>query len=83
MLKDLQEFASKGCIDLSKVRSDTKQLKDFCNVNNKDEVDEKKERVKTLINQLRSHLEDLERFAYENGHGELPVSDLKQRQVCF
>lgn len=76
MLKDLQKFASKGCIDLNKIRTDTKQLKNYTN-----NMCEKNEHVNTLIKQLRSHLEELERFAYDNGYGELPLSELKQRQV--
>ena len=34
----------------------------------------------SLIRELKSQTEDLEKFAYENGGGELPTSQLKQRQ---
>lgn len=79
MLKDLQNFASKSCVDLNKIRIDTKQIKNYSNSTNN--INEKNERVNALIKQLRSHLEDLEHFAYDSGHGDLPLSELKQRQV--
>lgn len=78
MLKELQEFASKGCIDIAQVRNETEQLKEE---NNGKPIQEKKAKVLQLINQLRQQMEDLEKFAYENGQGEMPICELKQRQV--
>lgn len=87
MLKELQEFASKGCIDIAQVRNETEQLKQFnenlAGNNNVELIQEKKAKVLQLINQLREQMRDLEKFAYENGHGEMPLSELKQRQVSF
>ncbi|KAI1719496.1 RUN domain-containing protein [Ditylenchus destructor] len=79
MLKELQEFASKGCIDISQVRQETEQLKSAAQTEDQS-VREKKDRVLNLISHLRTQLEDLEQFAYENGHGGIPLIELKQRQ---
>lgn len=40
----------------------------------------KRSRVLDLIAKMRAQTEDLERFAYEHGHGGLPMSELKERQ---
>uniref|UniRef100_A0A915D7U6 RUN domain-containing protein n=1 Tax=Ditylenchus dipsaci TaxID=166011 RepID=A0A915D7U6_9BILA len=79
MLKELQDFASRGCIDISQVRQDTEQLKSAEKTDDV-EVREKKDKVLSLISHLRKQLEDLEQFAYANGQGDMPLSELKQRQ---
>lgn len=98
LLKELNEFASKGCIDIAQVRQDTEELRALSNndrgrgesrtsdsINDGDadasKINEKKSRVLALITQLRTQLEELERYAYEQGQGELPMRELKQRQV--
>lgn len=89
MLKELQEFASTGCIDIAKVRMDTIQLKQLetddsatIKLLNEDYAKEKRFNVLELITKLRLQMEDLEKFAFENGQmTEMPLRELKQRQV--
>uniref|UniRef100_A0A914CY44 RUN domain-containing protein n=1 Tax=Acrobeloides nanus TaxID=290746 RepID=A0A914CY44_9BILA len=82
MLKELQDFASRGCIDIGEVKQETKKIQET--QQNGQTIDEdirqKRARVCELIRHLRHQLEDLEKFAYENGEGELPMSELRQRQ---
>lgn len=81
MLKELQEFASRGCIDIGEVKQETKKIQEHQEGENLDEnIQQKRDRVFELIKHLRQQLEDLEKFAYENGEGELPMSELRHRQ---
>lgn len=75
------EFASQGCFDISSIREETNEIREHLQSGAKTaEIGEKRTRVLELIQKLRSQTEDLERFAYENGHGEMPLNELKQRQ---
>lgn len=47
------------------------------------DVDQQKERQKILIAHLKQQLEDLEKYAYESGEGDLPSVEVMARQVCF
>ncbi|KAI6189927.1 RUN domain-containing protein [Aphelenchoides bicaudatus] len=81
MLKELVEFASQSCFDISSLREETHQIREQLQSGMQTaEIGEKKARVVELIQKLRSQTEDLEKFAYENGHGEMPLCQLKQRQ---
>ncbi|KAE9414091.1 hypothetical protein Angca_003637, partial [Angiostrongylus cantonensis] len=74
LLKNLQDFAFKGCADmneLKKLRSQT----EFGEV-----LEIQKQRQNELLKQLREQLEDLERIAYENGEGDMPSTLIIQKQ---
>uniref|UniRef100_A0A7E4V270 RUN domain-containing protein n=1 Tax=Panagrellus redivivus TaxID=6233 RepID=A0A7E4V270_PANRE len=77
LLQELQQIASKPCIDLDEIKQDAAEIR---NSKNDAEVDEKRRRVLKLIRDLKSQTEDLEKFAYEQGSGELPSTELKNRQ---
>ena len=78
LLKELQDFASKPCIDLTEVKQEAQEIRSQNDLN--EEIDEKRKRVLSLIRELKKQTDDLEKFAYEQGIGELPASELKQRQ---
>lgn len=81
MLKELMDFASQGCIDISDVREQANQLKQLQDSHGDSEtIKEKRAQVLDLIQKLRNQTEDLEKFAYDQGHGGMPMSELKQRQ---
>lgn len=82
LLKELVEFASQGCFDISSIREETNELREHLQSGseNSEEIGEKRKRVLELISKLRSQTEDLEKFAYESGHGLMPLCTLKQRQ---
>lgn len=40
-------------------------------------------RQKELIDKLKEQLDDLERYAYESGEGNMPSTVIIQKQVCF
>ncbi|CAI2355580.1 unnamed protein product [Caenorhabditis sp. 36 PRJEB53466] len=75
LLKELQEFAFKGCTDmneLQRLRSESESGNDV--------LERQNERQKELLRQLREQVEDLERAAYENGEGTLPSTVILQKQ---
>lgn len=47
------------------------------------DVNQQKERQKILIAHLKQQLEDLEKYAYESGEGDLPSAEVMARQVYF
>ncbi|GMT06208.1 hypothetical protein PENTCL1PPCAC_28382, partial [Pristionchus entomophagus] len=75
LLKELQEFAFKGCADttgLTRMRSES---------SSDEEVLEKQRiRQKELIDKLKEQLDDLERYAYESGEGDMPSTVIIQKQ---
>lgn len=75
MLSGLVEFAFRGIPDASsKVDSaDQDQMSDVTS-------DLEKERQRDMINQVKAQLEELERYAYENGAGILPQTMLVEKQ---
>ncbi|EPB80884.1 hypothetical protein ANCCEY_00086 [Ancylostoma ceylanicum] len=74
LLKDLQDFAFKGCADMN-------ELKRLRSESEGGEVLEiQKERQNELLKQLREQLEDLEKIAYENGEGDMPSTLILQKQ---
>uniref|UniRef100_A0A1I7SJQ7 LZ3wCH domain-containing protein n=2 Tax=Bursaphelenchus xylophilus TaxID=6326 RepID=A0A1I7SJQ7_BURXY len=81
MLKELLDFASQGCIDITDVRAQAKELKKLQETDGETpQVKEKRAHVLDLIQKLRQQTEDLEKFAYDFGHGGMPMSELKLRQ---
>ncbi|CAB3400859.1 unnamed protein product [Caenorhabditis bovis] len=75
MLKELQEFAFKGCADmheLKRMRSESEGGSDV--------LEKQRERQNELLKQLREQVEDLERIAYENGEGNMPSTLILQKQ---
>ncbi|GMR60491.1 hypothetical protein PMAYCL1PPCAC_30686, partial [Pristionchus mayeri] len=75
LLKELQEFAFKGC-------ADTTELKRMRSESNSDEEVLEKQRIrqKELIDKLKEQLDDLERYAYESGEGDMPSTVIIQKQ---
>ncbi|WKY16659.1 hypothetical protein Q1695_001361 [Nippostrongylus brasiliensis] len=74
LLKNLQDFAFKGCADMN-------ELKRLRSENDDGEVLEiQKQRQNELLKQLREQIEDLERIAYENGEGDMPSTLILQKQ---
>ncbi|KAK5984199.1 RUN domain-containing protein 1 [Trichostrongylus colubriformis] len=74
LLKNLQDFAFKGCADMN-------ELKKLRSENEDGEVLEiQKQRQNELLKQLREQIEDLERIAYENGEGDMPSTLILQKQ---
>ena len=73
MLKQLQEFASKSCLDFGQLKQ-TIQGNDMAdqisadagnhNESNKQKKDGRAEQVRLLIGELRSQLGELEQFAW-------------------
>uniref|UniRef100_A0A914RTJ7 RUN domain-containing protein n=1 Tax=Parascaris equorum TaxID=6256 RepID=A0A914RTJ7_PAREQ len=81
LLKELQEFAFKGCADLDEIK---RQRKARDNAEGEsEEVIMNQKRQMQLIDQLREQLTDLEKFAYETGQGGLPSNELIAKQVVF
>lgn len=77
LLKDLQEFAFRGCTDVEEVK---RKIGNNFGLG-KEGVNRQKERQMELITQLKRQLEELEKFAYETGEGGLPSSEIIARQV--
>ncbi|KAK6110408.1 RUN domain family protein [Brugia pahangi] len=76
LLKELEDFAFRGCTDL-------KLEKQKCSLtidNERSSMNQQKERQKILIAHLKQQLEDLEKYAYESGEGDLPSAEVMARQ---
>ncbi|KAI6242019.1 RUN domain-containing protein 1 [Aphelenchoides fujianensis] len=81
LLKELLDFASQGCLSITDIRDEANELRRTAAADvSAAQVSEKRTRVLELIQKLRNQTEDLERFAYEQGHGGIPLCELKQRQ---
>lgn len=84
LLQELDDFAAKGAPDLMEAKTIQKTARDHRNYSDsaEQEANIQKQRVKQLqlIGQLKDQLEDLERFAYETGEGDLPSSELMEKQ---
>ncbi len=81
LLKDLEEFAFKGCPDVRGCRSqDAQLLEDASEKEHESRISEQREKQMELISQLKNQLDDLEQFAYEEGSGELPQNKLMEKQ---
>uniref|UniRef100_A0A8R1XXU7 RUN domain-containing protein n=1 Tax=Onchocerca volvulus TaxID=6282 RepID=A0A8R1XXU7_ONCVO len=77
LLKELEDFAFRGCSDLGlEKRRRSPQMDN----DKKIDVNQQKERQKILIAHLKQQLEDLEKYAYESGEGDLPSAEVMARQ---
>ncbi|XP_029294408.1 RUN domain-containing protein 1 isoform X2 [Cottoperca gobio] len=85
MLAELEEFAFRGCPHVVGCRSqDAKQLEnsgDLSEREKRERLEAQREKQKDLIFQLKTQLDDLERFAYQEGsYDSLPQSVVMERQ---
>ncbi|CAI5676304.1 RUN domain-containing protein 1 isoform X2 [Oreochromis niloticus] len=82
MLADLEEFAFRGCPHVVGCRAqDTKQLENSSEREKRERLEAQREKQKDLIFQLKTQLDDLERFAYQEGSYDLlPQSVVMERQ---
>ncbi|XP_041830026.1 RUN domain-containing protein 1 isoform X2 [Melanotaenia boesemani] len=82
MLAELEEFAFRGCPHVVGCRAqDTKQLENSSEREKRERLAAQREKQKDLIFQLKTQLDDLERFAYQEGsYDSLPQSVVMERQ---
>ncbi|XP_030849123.1 RUN domain-containing protein 1 [Strongylocentrotus purpuratus] len=81
LLKELEEFAFKGCPDVRGSKSqDANTLEDDCEREHESKITEQREKQAELISQLKNQLEDIETFAYEEGTGDLPHTKVLEKQ---
>ncbi|XP_075999304.1 RUN domain-containing protein 1 isoform X2 [Genypterus blacodes] len=82
MLAELEEFAFRGCPHVVGCRSqDTRQLENSTEREKRERLEAQREKQKDLIVQLKTQLDDLERFAYQEGsYDSLPQSVVLERQ---
>nr|XP_020461210.1 RUN domain-containing protein 1 isoform X2 [Monopterus albus] len=82
MLAELEEFAFRGCPHVVGCRAqDTKQLENSSEREKRERLEAQREKQKDLIFQLKTQLDDLERFAYQEGsYDSLPQSVVMERQ---
>ncbi|XP_041466703.1 RUN domain-containing protein 1-like [Lytechinus variegatus] len=81
LLKELEEFAFKGCPDVRGSKSqDANTLEDDCEREHESKISEQREKQAELISQLKNQLEDIETFAYEEGTGNLPHTKVMEKQ---
>jgi RUN domain-containing protein 1 len=70
LLKDLEEFAYRGCPDLNETKFKTNEEAS----SHQCHIEEQREKQKELMEKLKCQLEDLENYAYETGTTNLPSS---------
>ncbi|XP_071500597.1 RUN domain-containing protein 1-like [Diadema antillarum] len=81
LLKELEEFAFKGCPDVRGCKSqDANMLQGDSEREHESKLTEQRVKQVELINQLKSQLEDIETFAYEEGSGSLPHTMVMEKQ---
>uniref|UniRef100_A0A1A8HQD1 RUN domain-containing protein 1 n=1 Tax=Nothobranchius kuhntae TaxID=321403 RepID=A0A1A8HQD1_NOTKU len=85
MLAELEDFAFRGCPHVLGCRAhDAKQLEnsgDLSEREKRERLEAQREKQKDLIFQLKTQLDDLERFAYQEGsYDSLPQSVVMERQ---
>ncbi|XP_042361545.1 RUN domain-containing protein 1 isoform X2 [Plectropomus leopardus] len=82
MLAELEEFAFRGCPHVVGCRAqDAKQLENSSEREKRERLEAQREKQKDLIFQLKTQLDDLERFAYQEGsYDSLPQSVVMERQ---
>ncbi|XP_072224897.1 RUN domain-containing protein 1 [Leuresthes tenuis] len=82
MLAELEEFAFRGCPHVVGCRAqDATQLENSSEREKRERLEAQREKQKDLIFQLKTQLDDLERFAYQEGsYDSLPQSVVMERQ---
>lgn len=82
MLAELEEFAFRGCPHVVGCRAqDAQQLENSTEREKRERLEAQREKQKDLIFQLKTQLDDLERFAYQEGsYDSLPQSVVMERQ---
>lgn len=82
MLAELEEFAFRGCPHVVGCRAlDASQLENSTEREKRERLEAQREKQKDLIYQLKTQLDDLERFAYQEGsYDSLPQSVVLERQ---
>ncbi|KAG5854952.1 hypothetical protein ANANG_G00043530 [Anguilla anguilla] len=82
MLLELEEFAFKGCPHVLGCRAqDALQLENSSEREKRERLEAQREKQKELIVQLKTQLDDLERFAYQEGsYDSLPQSMVMEKQ---
>ncbi|XP_040012420.1 RUN domain-containing protein 1 [Xiphias gladius] len=82
MLAELEEFAFRGCPHVVGCRAqDAQQLENSSEREKRERLEAQREKQKDLIYQLKTQLDDLERFAYQEGsYDSLPQSVVMERQ---
>ncbi|XP_047428784.1 RUN domain-containing protein 1 isoform X2 [Mugil cephalus] len=82
MLADLEEFAFRGCPHVVGCRAqDAVQMENSSEREKRERLEAQREKQKDLIFQLKTQLDDLERFAYQEGsYDSLPQSVVMERQ---
>lgn len=78
LLKNLEEFAFRGIPEIKNSTDSKLNIESDGNIINL--VEKQKTRQNELIIQLKSQLEDLEKYAYESGEPVLPQSVIVQKQ---
>ncbi|KAM9779860.1 RUN domain-containing protein 1 [Neosynchiropus ocellatus] len=81
MLAELEEFAFRGCPHVVGCRAPDPQLENSSEREKRELLEAQREKQKDLIFQLKTQLDDLERFAYQEGsYDSLPQSVVLERQ---
>ncbi|XP_037649110.1 RUN domain-containing protein 1 isoform X2 [Sebastes umbrosus] len=82
MLAELEEFAFRGCPHVVGCRAlEATQLENSSEREKRERLEAQREKQKDLILQLKTQLDDLERFAYQEGsYDSLPQSVVMERQ---
>lgn len=82
MLLELEEFAFKGCPHVVGCRTqDAQMLENSSEREKRERLEAQRQKQKELIFQLKTQLDDLERFAYQEGsYDSLPQSVVMERQ---
>ncbi|CAB3377120.1 Hypothetical predicted protein [Cloeon dipterum] len=82
LLKDLEQFAFRGIPDIREQKTPKELLCSTPPVGEdlEEKMNAQREKQKELITQLKSQLEELEKYAYETGEAGLPQSVVLERQ---
>ncbi|CEF71058.1 RUN domain-containing protein [Strongyloides ratti] len=80
IIEEIKKIAFDGCTSNDEVKEIKDVLSSHENVSNKEIVENCKKHQNILIEKLRNQLSDLEKFAYETGSGELPSTEVMNRQ---
>uniref|UniRef100_F6RU88 RUN domain-containing protein n=1 Tax=Ciona intestinalis TaxID=7719 RepID=F6RU88_CIOIN len=86
LLKELEEFAHKGCVDQQIVKSQPSEVRKQ-NTSSDEErktmTQELKEKHEIIINELKAQLNDFESFAFKQGAGSVPQSVQLEKQQAL